>query len=123
MNMGRTTNPGTSLPTNLLGLFLYTPVCEATMRRDYLFFLTALLISSATFGQNPSTPRPKAEKCAVAGMVVRKGSNEPIHFARVTLSREGEEQKLLHAATGADGRFVIKDVIPGEYQLTVSHNG
>lgn len=96
------------------------------MRIAHLFLFGSLLMTSAALGQNASTPAamtPKTGKCVVAGMVVRKGSNEPIHFARVTLSSEGEEQKALHSTTGADGKFVIKDVVPGEYQIIVSHNG
>jgi hypothetical protein len=56
-------------------------------------------------------------------MVVRKGSNEPIHFARVTLANEGDEQKIVHASTAGNGRFAFKDLPPGDYRVAVAHNG
>jgi len=96
------------------------------MRRSYPILLIGLLTSSAAFGQE--TPQPaasniKTEKCRVAGMVVRKGSNEPIHFARITLTSDGDEQKSLHGTTAPDGRFTFNDVSAGDYRLTVTRNG
>ena len=96
------------------------------MRRAHPILLISLLVSSAASGQTTSTPAgtsPKTEKCSVAGMVVRKGSNEPIHFAHITLMSDGDEQKSLHGTTADDGRFTFKDVPPGDYRVTVSHNG
>jgi hypothetical protein len=96
------------------------------MRRAYPFFLISLLISSAALGQDTATPAaqsPKTEKCSVAGIVVRKGSNDPIHFAHVILTSDGDEQKSLHGTTAADGRFAFKDVPPGDYRVTVTRNG
>ena len=96
------------------------------MRRAHPILLISLLVSSAASGQTTSTPAgtsPKTEKCSVAGMVVRKGSNEPIHFAHITLTSHGDEQKSLHGTTADDGRFAFKDVPPGDYRVTVSHNG
>jgi carboxypeptidase family protein len=96
------------------------------MHRAYKILLIGLLISSAAFAQDtpaPPVPSPKTEKCSVAGMVVRKGSNEPIHFARITLTSGGDEQKSLHGVTAADGKFTFKDVPPGDYRVTVTRNG
>jgi hypothetical protein len=96
------------------------------MCRAYPTLLISLLISSAASGQTTSTPAPiisKTENCSVAGMVVRKGSNEPIHFAHITLTSHGDEQRSLHGTTADDGRFTFKDVPPGDYRVTVSHNG
>jgi hypothetical protein len=97
------------------------------MRRAYPILLVGLLISSAASGQDtpaPAAPSPKTEKCSVAGMVVRKGSNEPIHFARITLILINDhEQKGLHGATADDGRFTFKDVPAGDYRVTVARNG
>jgi Carboxypeptidase regulatory-like domain len=77
--------------------------------------------------QEAATPPPaaatKQEKGGIQGVVVRKGTNEPIHFARVLLLSEGEAQQTLYASTGVDGKFAIKDVPPGKYQLAVSHTG
>src|SRR5258708_6873556 len=96
------------------------------MHAAYPIPLIVFLTSSAATGQE--TPKParstlKTEKCSVAGTVVRKGSNEPIHFARITLTSDGDEQKSLHGTTAADGRFTFKDVPHGDYRVTVTRNG
>jgi hypothetical protein len=66
------------------------------MRRAHPILLISLLVSSAASGQTTSTPATtssKMENGSVAGMVVRKGSNEPIHFAQITLASDGDEKK------------------------------
>lgn len=100
------------------------------MRRAYTFLIISSFICSVASGQNASmstAPILKTEKCSVAGMVVRKGTNEPIRFARVTLGvNEGQEERTLqklHALTGADGKFAIKDITPGKYLMMVARNG
>jgi Carboxypeptidase regulatory-like domain len=72
--------------------------------------------ATADTGANPG-------KSTVAGKVLRKGTDEPIHFARVTLTSTAEEGTKWHAVAGTDGKFAIKDVPAGEYQLTVVRNG
>ena len=59
-------------------------------------------------------------KATVEGLVVRGGSREPLKKARVTLQGRG---RPLEALTGADGRFVIADVEPGQYMLSADRNG
>jgi hypothetical protein len=96
------------------------------MRRASAVLLIRLLIAHFAFGQNtpaPAPPNPKTEKCSVAGMVVRKGSNEPIRFARVTLTNDSDEQKVLRGTTDADGRFTLKDIPSGDYRVAVTRNG
>ncbi len=93
-----------------------------------LLFISSLLVeSSSVQAQNPleskTAAAPNTEKCSVAGTVVRKGTNEPIHFARVSLENTAEGQKKLHAVTDGDGKFSLKDVNPGEYHLSVTRNG
>src|SRR5260370_33165007 len=78
--------------------FLYTAGCEVSMHRAYPILLIGLLISSAASGKE--TPKPaasnlKPEKCSVAGMLGRTGRNEPITFARITLTSDGDDQKSL----------------------------
>jgi hypothetical protein len=96
------------------------------MHRKCRILLIGLLMSSAASAQDtptPSSANRKTEKCSIAGMVVRKGSNEPIHFARITLTNDSDEQKSLHSTTTADGRFAFNEVPPGDYRVTVTRNG
>src|SRR5216684_3210046 len=96
------------------------------MRRAFGILFISSLFSSPVSGQNaspPAAPPSKTEKCTVAGIVVRKGGSDPIHFAHVTLTNDGDEQKSLHAMTAADGRFTFKDVPPDDYRVTVTRNG
>src|SRR5260370_37357759 len=119
------TKPSISPVADSPYFFLYTAGCEVSMHRAYPILLIGLLISSAAPGQE--TPKPaasnlKTEKCSVAGMVVRKGSNEPIHFARITLTSDADHQKTLHGTTAADGIFTFKDIPPGPHHLPVPPN-
>jgi len=97
------------------------------MRLLYLALLTAALAGTQAFGQEAPAATTDAGanpgKSTVSGKVLRKGTDEPIHFARVTLTSTAEEGTKLHAVTGPDGKFAIKDVPAGEYQLTVVRNG
>jgi sarcosine oxidase gamma subunit len=92
-----------------------------------LLFVSSLVVSPLAWAQNPAEVTPnapdKTHKCSVAGTVLRKGTDEPIHFARVTLESDDEGQKKLHAATDAAGKFSFKDVAPAEYHLSVTRNG
>src|SRR5580658_5214518 len=92
-----------------------------------LLFISSLLVSPLGWAQNPAEVTPnapdKTDKCSVAGTVLRKGTDEPIHFGRVTLESDDGGQKKLHAATDGDGKFSFKDVAPAEYHLSVARNG
>lgn len=62
-------------------------------------------------------------KCSIEGRVVKAGNGEPLKKARVTLRKaEGRDQPNT-IATDADGRFMLKDIEPGRYQLWVERNG
>ena len=99
------------------------------MRPLWLAFLSisSLLAVARVQAQNPpataADATPKTEKCSLAGVVVRKNNNEPIHLARVTLESNEGGQKRLHAVTDVNGKFSLKDVDAGEYHLAVTRNG
>jgi hypothetical protein len=92
-----------------------------------LLLFAALLVCPLAWGQTSypagDAAAPSTGKYSLSGVVVRKGSNEPIHFARVTIESNTDANVKLHAVTGVDGAFSVKDVPPGEYLLTVTHNG
>jgi hypothetical protein len=72
-----------------------------------------------------------ASKASIEGVVLKAGTDEPIAQAQVslvpplaTLMAAGERAGTLVTRVTADdqGRFVIKDIEPGEYHLTASRN-
>jgi 5-hydroxyisourate hydrolase-like protein (transthyretin family) len=95
-----------------------------------------LLLLFQVAAQAPAPSQTKAEKASIAGIVLRSDSGEPLARAEVKLTRvpdeegaghivyEGEESDGLSAVqTGNDGKFLLKDLDPGRYRLTVSRNG
>jgi hypothetical protein len=95
------------------------------------FFLALLALAgtSSLAQEVPARGAPSAEttanpaNCTVSGTVLRKGTDEPIHFARITLDPTNKDQKKFHSITGPNGKFTITDVPPGEYLLSVVRNG
>jgi hypothetical protein len=119
--------PANRKPMNAIFSSYILAESEGALRRLNLLLFVGMLACPFAWGQDPAPSvgdaAPSTEKCTVAGVVLRKGSNEPIHFARVTLESEGDTPVKLHAVTGVDGAFTVKDVPPGEYMLSVARNG
>ena len=73
----------------------------------------------------------RTSRASIEGIVVRAGSGEPLARAQVTLLRTGEganDQWSSSPApptgtTGADGRFVLRNLEPGSYRIAVARNG
>jgi hypothetical protein len=63
------------------------------------------------------------QMCTVAGTVLRKGSDEPVHFARVTVQSNDESQDVRRAQTDTSGKFTVEQLPPGQYTVTVTKNG
>jgi 5-hydroxyisourate hydrolase-like protein (transthyretin family) len=58
------------------------------------------------------------------GVVVKKGSTEPISKATVELRRDQDNSAILDSMTTEDdGRFSFGNVAPGRYRLTVTRRG
>jgi len=88
--------------------------------------LSILLLSgvmSAAAAQQPAPVEKPAEKCAVAGQVVKAGTGEPLKKARVVLSKEEAREGPRVELVDANGRFQFKDVEPGRYRLYAVRNG
>ncbi len=84
------------------------------------FFLLFMLASQLPAQQQPATP---SSKCTIEGLVVKAATGEPLKKAYITLRKaEGREEPYV-ATTGADGRFVLRDVEPGRYQLWANRSG
>lgn len=76
------------------------------------YFILIFFANSIWYGQ--------AQECdyTLSGLVFDKASQEPLSFVNVFL-----EETLQGSATDENGRFVIKDICPGEYHLITSHIG
>jgi hypothetical protein len=59
----------------------------------------------------------------VSGLVVRRDDSAPLKGATIQLSNDEDRDHTIAAKTGADGRFELKNIPPGQYRLTVSRNG
>jgi hypothetical protein len=60
----------------------------------------------------------------VQGVVVVKGTNQPLSDATVALHEDQENGAVLKTITTEDdGRFVFDNVVPGRYRVTVSRRG
>jgi hypothetical protein len=82
------------------------------------------------FPQQPQST-VTAPRGSIEGLVLQAGSNDPIAGARVTISRVQTTPPPIGAPvapipavnTDSQGKFVLKDVEPGQYRLQVAKNG
>ena len=73
----------------------------------------------------------RLEKGSIEGVVVRLGTKEPLENVRIVLLRpidsefpfDGNIPSYPQASTDAQGKFLLKDVEPGRYYLTLAANG
>lgn len=84
--------------------------------------LSALL--SAFGGQKPnSAPANSLHNCTIAGTVTDAENGQPLAAAEIGLSLEGTSSANLGGITDDGGRFEIKDIPPGEYEIWASDPG
>jgi len=82
--------------------------------------LLTLLAVSALIQGPADPPRP----ATISGIVLRSATDTPIAGVAVEARRPGDDDGPGYAiSTGADGRFTIKDIPPGEYVLAATHPG
>jgi hypothetical protein len=90
-------------------------------------FLPGVLLAQGT----PSAPQTPTQdsSCAISGLVVRLGGDEPLGKARVMLIPTEDQIRPLKrkephvALTDASGKFAIRGIEPGRYRLTVLRTG
>lgn len=84
------------------------------------------LAQSQTKEEQAPAEKPPEASCSVRGMVVRAQGGEPIKGARVVLARRGESSENFQnyqTSTDTEGIFVVSDIVPGTYSLSVLKNG
>lgn len=95
-------------------------------------FLSAFLLIAlplAAFSQAPVPPNkpegPDPSLCAVTGRVVTAAEGSPVKAARVMLVPEHQtpDTQIYGASSDNDGRFLLKDVLPGRYQFFATRGG
>lgn len=96
--------------------------------RRFLPAPIVIVVAVSLFAQT-SPPSGKAglpdSSCVVSGRVVAAADDSPLKSARLTLVPEtsGQNPKLYAATTDSDGRFLLKDIVPGRYSFASSHTG
>jgi protocatechuate 3,4-dioxygenase beta subunit len=90
-----------------------------------LVLLLVLLTPSAIFAQtSDSPPDPKNEECSLRGTVVKLSDSAPLRRARVILrSADNDRANGISVLTDSAGRFQLKGIEPGRYNLSVNHAG
>ena len=86
--------------------------------------LFALAISLLVTPQKGKPPvEPASQTATIEGRVLKAGTDEPLKKAWLTLYRVEGERRPNSTSTDASGRFILKDVEPGRYQLWAQRNG
>jgi protocatechuate 3,4-dioxygenase beta subunit len=91
-------------------------------RLHVLVLPLALLLALSAYAQKDSKP-PKEEGCSVSGIVMKMADSAPLRKARVVLRSVEDPHRIMGAVTNADGRFALKSIQPGPYQLNVNRVG
>ena len=92
------------------------------MRQTLGAFTILLFCCAASAAQQPVHP---PEKASIEGVVLRSGSGEPLARAQVTLTRisDQQEEETPRVLTPVDGKFSFQNLKPGQFELSVAHNG
>jgi hypothetical protein len=89
-----------------------------------LFPLLLVGIASAqTASSSSPIARPKAEECAISGIVVKLAGSEPVKTATVQLQSLQDLAHTISVVTDVSGRFELRGIDPGRYRLKVSRTG
>lgn len=70
------------------------------------------------FGLAPGAAARQAQPARIHGLVLEQGTGRPLSEVTVTLVGAG-----LGAVTGGDGRFLLRDIPPGRYELRLERIG
>jgi len=99
--------------------------------RPFVFVLAVAAITATLLAQS-SVPRTNKVSddsvpppCTVTGRVVAAADGNPLKSARVVLIPEHSrsDHQIYATSSDVDGRFTIKDVLPGRYKFFAYHSG
>lgn len=93
---------------------------EAPARRG-LFSLGLFLFGSGLVAQQPAVA--PAKNCTIEGLVVKAQTGEPLKRAWVGLRKVEGRPSPASTITDASGRFLLKDIEPGQYRLWAERSG
>ena len=89
-------------------------LARACARTVFAMLLTTAPLTAGQAG-------PPAETARIGGTVTEAVTGAPVSRARVVATRDG--QPPYATISGADGKYIINDVQPGTYTVTVSRTG
>jgi Carboxypeptidase regulatory-like domain len=84
--------------------------------------LTSILVAQSPAPKSSNTVK-KEDQCSIAGTVVKPAGGEPLRKARITLRSVNDRTPSISTSTDSGGRFELKRLDPGGYNLTVSRVG
>jgi len=86
-----------------------------------LFVLALSLLQTPQKGKPPA--EPGSQTATIERRVLKAGTDEPLKKAWVTLYKLQGEQRPGGTSTDSSGRFTLKGIEPGRYQLWAQRNG
>lgn len=88
-----------------------------------LIFALALNASERAQPSSQSSASSDQERCVIEGQVTSVPTGEPLKGAQVYLTAPEKNKAVYSAETDATGRFSVKDIEPGEYELSADKTG
>lgn len=85
------------------------------MKKQCTLFLLAIALGSAVSAQST--------KITLSGIIKDAGNKSTLPFVNVVLKKAGDSSFAAGTISGEDGRFVIRDIVSGNYLLTSTYIG
>lgn len=82
----------------------------------------AFLVAGCVWAQTPAPPEPR-ELARMEGQVIADANNLPLRRAQVTLRPLEAGRPAIATTTDDQGRFLLRELAPGAYQLTAERDG
>lgn len=83
-----------------------------------------ILVSGGAVAQNTTAASQGTTRAAIAGIVIKDPTSEPVKKAVIELIAENQADGGNYTAvTGADGTFRIENILPGRYHLFAERSG